>query len=191
MTHPKTHSRQTVAIVTGFAEGRLTGRRMRKELASRGFKNISDVAAADVIIAHSGGCFIIPPYAAAQLIICINPPHWPGKPLRQSGAEKIRIGIAAAKANRAIGRFCVAQLRNFIYLWNVPRYRKMWQGMQSGTAWRLQVKVVVIRNDDDTFSPNTDVMPFEADVIAASVPGGHDDCWDHPKPYIDILESSL
>jgi hypothetical protein len=184
-------NRQTVAIIPGFAEGYLTGRRMRKELAKRGFDNSKDPATADVIIAHSGGCFIIPAYAAAKLIICINPPHWPGKPLRESGAEKLRVGFAASRANKAMGLFIKAQIRNIFYLWNIPRYRKMWLGIKDGSAWRLQMKVVLIRNQNDTFSPDTDTLPFETDVIAVEVPGGHDDCWDNPKPYIDVLEANI
>ena len=191
MTSQKAQHRQTVAIITGFAEGHLTARRMRKELAARGFRNTKDSAGADIIIAHSGGCFIIPPYAAAKLIICINPPHWPGKSLRKSGLEKLQISFSSSKANKALGIFFKAQLRNIFYLWDIPRYRKMWRGIKDGTAWRLQMKIVLIRNENDTFSPGSDSLPFETDIIVVEVPGGHDDCWDNPAPYIDVLEANI
>ena len=69
-------------IIVGFTEGEWHKRRMQNDLQLRGIVVTNDYRQADYIIAHSGGCYEIPPLSATQILMYINPTYWPNRTLR-------------------------------------------------------------------------------------------------------------
>src|SRR5688572_18120710 len=67
-----------VAIIYGWAEGHWHGHRLRKELKAAGLEYSHDPANADVIIAHSGGCYMLPDNSQANLVMLVGFPYYAG-----------------------------------------------------------------------------------------------------------------
>lgn len=77
-----------VCIIYGFCEGpRLAGRFLHA-LAEAGHTSVSDPYAADVVIGHSGGCYLVPTDLPARQVIFIGLTHWPGKSIVRALIEK-------------------------------------------------------------------------------------------------------
>lgn len=66
---------KTVALIHGFAGGKWHTKTFVKELEKAGLKVVGDTSGADVIIAHSTGCYIIPREPKAKLIFLIGIPY--------------------------------------------------------------------------------------------------------------------
>src|SRR5438046_8452477 len=81
-----------IYILYGFREGPHSGRRLLPRLRAAGFEPTSDVQSADIILSHSGGCFLAPNNLAAQPpIVMVGLPYWPGKSTARSLLEKNRV----------------------------------------------------------------------------------------------------
>src|SRR4051812_17865495 len=72
---------KTVAIIYGWAEGSWQSKRFARELEKRGLRLTRDVQNADVIVAHSSGCYLVPKEIRAELILLIGLPYWPERSL--------------------------------------------------------------------------------------------------------------
>jgi len=65
-----------VCILYGIFEGSWHGKRLRLALSNQGFGISDNSSEADIIIAHSGGCLLIPTDAKARLILLVGLPYW-------------------------------------------------------------------------------------------------------------------
>ena len=54
-------------------------------------------------------------------------------------------------------------------------------------------KILLVRNavDPFTYPDLQNILPITAGYDFVELPGGHDDCWSNPKPYIDLLLKEL
>lgn len=182
----------TVAIIHGFAEGRLSSGLLRAELQNRGFAVTKDARAADVIFAHSGGCFMVPEDARAKLILLVGIAYWPKKPWLVCMAKKIWYDARHFRRERTLREWFRKTAANALYIGNVPRNLRMWHAWKrSGAIWRLPAATTVaIRNCDDMFcTPELTELPFTENVRILELPGQHDDCWINPEPYADVVQS--
>lgn len=178
-----------VTIIPGFSEGTRIGRRFRRELHASGFHATKDAAEADIIIAHSGGCFLIPKNAQAKLVILVGLPHWSNRRLANSLSAKIKIeqkDLFFIKKSS----YNVYQLFRRPHIWV-----RMWR------SWRIShipvvpsgAKVIVIRNEDDQFLHPSEYMSLakQQGWLAVSLPGHHDDLWRYPEPYVTIIKNQI
>jgi hypothetical protein len=62
------------AIVYGLASGKLQSKALEAALQSQGLVPSSDASGADILIAHSGGCWLLPPEAQAQVVLMTGAP---------------------------------------------------------------------------------------------------------------------
>jgi hypothetical protein len=182
----------TVCIVYGFAEGPRVGRALQVALTEAGFTVVQDPAQADIIFAHSGGCFVLPTKHRAKLIIFTGLSYWPGKPLLVSIAQKTWHDLQAHRRAGQLRAWLKKTGWNLVYAGKVHHNARMLRGMRQGTAWQATAdRMIVVRNTHDAFcAPDITAMPFShAKPIAIELIGEHDDCWLHPAPYVSIVKS--
>jgi hypothetical protein len=180
----------TVCIVYGFAEGPAMGRRLRLALEQAGFETVSNPARADIILAHSGGCFVLPEKHQAKLVILIGPPHWPGKSLLMAIAQKAWLDMRAHRQGRKLAGWLKKAGWNLVYGANIRRNMDMQRGRKQGSLWQTNAaRVVMVRNHQDTFcTPKVHSLPFKTPPIIVEMIGQHDDCWIAPQKYVDIVQ---
>jgi hypothetical protein len=189
-------SKTTVALVYGFGEGEWIGRYFRTRLQAHGFSVIAEPAAADVVIAHSAGCFYLPPTGKEQLTVLIGPPYWPGHSVVWGFLVKFwRDFWYYRHLHRTIpwlhkslhnNRYILGGLRKSIAIARHTNRHDFYLALQ-------QKRILVIRNEHDTFlTPQApELLAEHAHISFQTIPGEHDDCWLHPEPYIECLQAAL
>lgn len=178
-----------VGISYGFAEGPGNARRMIKLLKSEGFSLTRKLSKADIIIAHSGGCFLIPENGRANIVMMIDIPYWPGKHPKVGLKEKVALEVKDRDWHKK-------SFINIIYLIAWPRrwYRmyKAWGNMRIPSSTNYS-SIIAVRDEHDTF-----MHPIESKVLAEkngwqmhTIRGQHDDLWANPRPYVELLQKKL
>jgi hypothetical protein len=188
MSKPKVH------VIYGFAEGPWHGRRFRRELADQGLKTTDQPEQADIILGHSGGCYLLPPANPDQLVVLINPPYWPGKLLVISALQSLwwnaetytKENSYTFWAQKTFWNvvYTLAHLRKSIYI-----AKEAWQhGLQ--TALRSRRTLIIRSSHDPWLAPNAkQLLQQYADFQYKELKGVHDDCWLHPSPYVEVIKS--
>lgn len=182
---------KSVYISYGFAEGPRTGHLLLQTLLAAGFAVSRNPQQASHIIAHSAGCFTIPPDAKAGHIVLIDIPYWPQTNII-SGIFLKLIQDYSYRAERDERHVWWLHLfRHGFYALNIARSARLWQARRSGFIWKLPTqKLTVVRNHDDTFFSNEHRLPFQTQPNILNMPGQHDDCWDNPAPYVQLLQGA-
>lgn len=173
----------------GFAEGKWHGKALRQALQTAGLEITKDCTQADRIIAHSGGSLIIPGNTRAKVTLQINP-TWPNQPYWRSFAQKIFRDLRAHKKHRQLRKWLVKTAWNTIYiLGNMPRNWQMLKNSRHIEKLTPTPTTIVIRNRHDPWcSPEIVDAIQNKNVTYISLPGEHDDLWDNPKPYVNLLQ---
>jgi hypothetical protein len=184
-------AKATVCIVYGFSEGAAHGRALRQVLTASGFRVVKDPAKADILIAHSGGCFVVPEKHQATLVILVGIDHWPGKSFIVAITQKVWNDVVAHRGERKLTAWLRKTGWNLIYGGNIRRHLRMLRGKRRGSAWSINAaRLVLVRNHEDTFcTPDTHTLPFKSKPITVELIGQHDDIWLHPEPYVDIIQA--
>jgi hypothetical protein len=168
---------KTFCIVYGFAEGPITAKKLIKLLEKKGLQ-LSQSKNADLIIAHSGGCFLVPNDCKASNIILVNPTIWPNRSLFNS---------FMARKDKIIS------LTSLWYAFAKPTANL--QMLRRRKLENLPIdsvrNVIIIRNTNDTyFSPEIMNMLVDKDVDAKVVAGDHDAIWSKPTIIEDLLNQA-
>ncbi|HSH55994.1 MAG TPA: hypothetical protein VK983_04170 [Candidatus Limnocylindrales bacterium] len=189
-------SKTTICIKYGIGEGDWHGRRFKKALKRAGFKVTLDALRVDIIVSHSGGCFFLPQAPKEQMIVLINPPYWPGKPLALSAFQKIWWDYKAfAARGKRLGWYfktmwnCVHLVRYLGKSWTISlsaRKHNFHEALHHDT-------VVIIRNDQDAWcTPHIQEQLHPGKTFHMHrMPGQHDDCWANPEPYVQVIQSEV
>jgi hypothetical protein len=183
-----------VFLVYGFSEGVWHGRKFRRVLKRRGHTIAPDTLKADYIIAHSGGCYTVPPLRDEQTLILVNPTYWPGRavPIRAGNMVKQMI-ISMRPGNRPIFHF-YKNLRNVGYLIRHHKANRFiaWRSASFNLEQEIAHKrTLLIRNHNDPWlTPDLERLQLaNPHLQIAKLPGDHDDLWLHPEPYINLMEA--
>lgn len=182
----------TYAIVYGMAEGAFHSRNLRRVLEAAGFQP-SQPHEADVVITHSGGCYIVPHDARAKLFLHINPPYWPSKPMLASAREKLVYDFRLRRQRHQLRRWAVSLAANGMYFLN-PRQtlRMIWPYI---TAKRTFDKLpdsmhVFLRTHIDSYcDPKALLKVTGGKHSYLTLAGHHDDCWREPEQYLKVIKS--
>ena len=178
-------SRPSVCILYGVCEGPRIASRLIRALTTAGFGMTRNAAEADIIIAHSGGCFALPQTHRATMVLLVGLPCWPGKSTLKSTQQKIWLDMRSSSHDPA--RWLLKTFWNSIYFWNMRNNYAMFRG-QRRQAHRSIAHAVLVRNKDDvTCTPNHAHFRFKHSPPLVSLPGQHDDIWLHPKSYINLI----
>lgn len=185
---------QTVAIIYGFTEGQWHGKRLRKLLRSQGYRLIKRPERADVVIAHSGGCFDVPQLQDHTLLVLIDPPYWPERELfTRAHHMSLQMLRAIRPGNRPLFHLSKT-LHNFMYLVRHARtnrrlvYRSKTFDLEREVT---HLRTILVRNANDPWlTPHLDkLLELNPHLEVARMPGDHDDCWQHPEPYLNLIQA--
>lgn len=183
---------QLVSFLYGFSEGPWHSKHFAKELKKQGYQVTKHVAQADIVIAHSAGCFYTDEVTELQKLVLINPTYWPGRRNLPRGIIKIvhdfmllvRPGYFLFSANKL--------LHNLWYGLVQPRRNKYMLGRV--TKYNLEEELrlrsaVLVRNDYDPWlTPKIDhLAQINPKITIVHFEGDHDDCWRNPKKYISAI----
>ncbi len=187
---------KTVAIIEGFAGGPKHTKLFRKALLEEGFEIIKKPKEADVIIAHSTGCYDLPLLSKAKVFVLIGPPYWPGESLLIRGRRKHKFDKEFILKNYGKRHWRIKKLWAYYYIIAKPHY--MWLVLRNKSKLEFlerveSKKLILIRNRQDKYcSPEiSKSIETNANVEFYEMPGGHDDYYTNPKPYIDLLLKEL
>jgi hypothetical protein len=188
---------RTFAILYGMAEGDFQSRHLRRALATAGLQPVSPEKA-DIIIAHSGGSFLIPKDTSAKLFIHINALYWSTRPLPESLREKLIYEFRIYQQKGQLHHWAAWLGANLYYMTNLRHglsLRKPYYSPEDAITQlpdSQQNKHVFIRNQHDSYSEGIQIAK-QADhsYTLMSLPGHHDDCWHNPEPYVDIISCTI
>ncbi len=168
------------------------GRQLVKALKQAGFTMVSDASQADVIIAHSGGCYLVPEHNRARLIVQIGLAYWPGHIWLLSTVRKVAREISAARHEHRLGEWGRKWLYHMLYAFNLGPALRMARNHAATKPWNSPQRQIIVRNRHDVYcSPEVYKLAFRGPRAFISLPGEHDDCWDHPERYVSLLQSEL
>ena len=91
-----------VAIIYGWAEGPWQSKKFIKELKGAGFAIEENPIEADVLFAHSAGCYLIPPTIKARLLVLDGLPYWPGRSMASGVVHKLISELRYLRRNRGL-----------------------------------------------------------------------------------------
>ncbi len=178
----------SVGIVYGFAEGKLTARRLRKALREAGYI-IRTPSEADIIIAHSGGYLVFPKNIQAHTILYVGANTW-DRPLGGSLKKKLQFDYSKAKARGQLLAWLWHGLRNDLYILK-PRhtFRLALGYIAKPPQPPIAARTIVLRNRHDSYSTEKSLLLWSNIDTFIAFEGGHDDMWNHPSTYVDTLNT--
>lgn len=179
---------QKICIIYGFCEGPQLAKRMLQTLRDAGFTIVHDPHQADIVLAHSGGCFLVPEDLPARQIVMIGLTHWPGHSIIGALIKKNWRDFRFHRSEQKVATWIHKFSWNLIYFWNMPTNFRMLVGRRQGHFWHVR-NLVLIRNREDTFcTPHVTDLPFVHDPQYIELPDQHDDLWLHPERYVAIIK---
>ena len=177
-----------VCIIYGFCEGQHMAGKLLYALRDAGHEIVRDPYRADVVIAHSGGCFLVPPDVPARQVIMIGLTYWPGKSILRALVQKNANDFRAHRGDRNLPAWAHKFAWNMVYFWNMPHNFRMLRSRARGDFWRAP-HLTVVRNQEDTFcTPDLANLPFAHPPRLVELPDQHDDCWLHPDRYVSVIQ---
>lgn len=180
---------ERVCIVYGLNEGPTMGKPLVSVCEKAGFEIVDNPAEADLIFAHSGGCLLIPPDNRAKAIVMVGLPFWPGRPWIVSTLVKIWREGRSYHHNHRLKQWLIKWTHHFRYAAGLKSGWRMAVNRAFDKPWNADRHEIILRNHYDAYcTPNVHRLPFNGPRTFISLPGGHDDCWDNPKPYLRLLQ---
>ncbi len=178
----------TYALVYGFLEGPWHGQSLRAELEKRGLKP-APAKSADIVVAHSGGCYFVP--ESVTNVLLIDPPYWPKKSLIKSLGQNIYQNTAERTQEGNLGLLIAGQFWWMAYA--VIRFpynvRLGWRASNKPFYNSAKGKVAIIRNRNSVFC-STEIKKVRAQGRTFSFyefGGDHNDVYVHPEAYADLI----
>lgn len=149
-----------------------------------------NIAEADIIFAHSGGALLLPAKTSAKLLILIGIAFWPGRTWLAATRKHLKAENQAVWAGRHFLYWLHKWAWRAVYFWKLPTTIRMKHNQKILAPWNSETRQVIVRNRKDEYAmPNIHEQPFKGPRTFISLPGSHDDCWDNPQPYVDLIQS--
>jgi hypothetical protein len=181
---------RTICILYGINEGPGIGRAFERACNERGFEIIRNPAEADIIFAHSGGCFLVPPQNNAKLVIQVGIAYWPGKIWLLATLKKIQLELRTYGREKRLKAWIRKLGYHARYACNLGSALQMARNLSPDKPWNNAQPQVIVRNREDVYcSPNVHLLHYRGPRTFISLPGEHDDCWEHPERYLSLIQS--
>lgn len=181
-----------VKIIYGVTEGPWHGKRLKKQLLEQGYGITEDIAKADYIFAHSGGCYEVVLASEWQKVVLVNPTYWPGKTMVQRARLKVWHDAVVYFRSGLEWYWLKKAGHSLFYLF---RYLPKWLDMSkkskqvSFDGIFSHSNTLLVRNDHDPWltSDLATLKESYPSIEIHTLPGYHDDCWYNPNPYVALL----
>jgi hypothetical protein len=185
----------TVCILYGLAEGPAHSRILRQLLEHIGFRITKNAYEADILLAHSGGYFLIPANNHDKLILLIGPCNgYRGRSMFLTQIKKVLVDLDYSVKHRLFMLWLYKSFWHAIYLAYKQRTNSvMYRGSRrlGKVLPKLNPKllsVILYRNDPWSWHGNRDELLKLEQACLISHSGLHDDLWMHPEQYVAILQ---
>lgn len=186
----------SIAIKEGWGGGRWHTKLFVSELKTAGLKITNRAGSADVLFAHSVGCYDLPDNPRAKLIILVGPPYWPSKSILRRMFTIKHHDLKYTTANHGPGYTLNKTLWQAIYVILKPTYT--WLAIRQHRRLHFldrlnNKKIIVVRNKEDYYcSPEIEtILQKYPSLHYVELPGPHDDYYTNPKPYVDLILKEL
>jgi hypothetical protein len=187
MTTTASNKSLTYFISYGILGGPLKGRVMCQRLNSFGLIPVKAAAEADIIIAHSAGCWLIDPAAHPKLVIYI------GLPVKTASLKMFML------ATKMINRYSVGPRHRFNHAWwgifyGITRARRNMTIIRRARTATIpefaHAQHVLAANQYDPWLKTARYATLMATKPWAfiSLSGSHDNIWEEPEKYCEIVE---
>ena len=179
-------NRPTFAICYGFMEGTDHGKKLSRLLEKNGYRKAKK-SSADIIIAHSAGCWLIPPDANPKIVVYI------GMPLVMARPTKTWINASLTSLmHDPIIRNLNVRLKN-TYDGMAHPIRNLQIMRQPKIAQPVifpQAKSIFIANRYDPWPKGQylDSLIENKPWAFIGMPGAHEHLWEEPKSYVAIIK---
>jgi hypothetical protein len=179
-----------VCVLYGINEGPAIAAGFLDSLRAAGFSITSDARAADIIFAHSGGCFLVPARHRAQVVVLIGLPYWPGRSWIVSTAKKVWREAKLYHRRHKHAEWVRKWAHHLRYSTNLGHDVRMGINRPLTKPWNSPQHQYIVRNRHDEYcAPSVANLPYRGPRTFLSLPGEHDDCWEHPERYAHLLQS--
>ncbi len=183
-----------VAILPGFTEGNWHTVLLRDALTQEGFK-IAPLNQADIIITHSAGAYLPAARKKVELLVIVGLPIFSRKKTMLKINQKIYHDFRAHRKQQQLRRWARKNRHNIGYFFSKPRlWVKMLRHLNPNNLSKLHAKkVVLINGKRDIFNKpdQTRELAKKNNWGYYSVDGSHDDIWENPEKYVDIIKACL
>jgi hypothetical protein len=185
-TNSNPERRLSYGLSYGFVGGPLHARKFKHLMNLAGYDHQLNLPQADIIIAHSAGCWLIPNGCQPKLVIYV------GMPLAQlSPVQSLLMANRMALKNNDLGRTLITKTKTAYYSLRQPR-RNVNIIRMSKTARPVILKnvpAIFIANKNDPWPQADQLQKYIDDHAWAFIglPGTHDDVWEHPERYLEII----
>lgn len=172
------------AISYGLGGGPVHAKEFVHRLKSFGYQPAT-IQSADIIIAHSGGCWLIPVDARPKLVIYVGMPLAQEQPRQTWQAAK---GAMVKYGN--LKHTVKTTVWNSYYSIRQPR-RNLGMIKMAKTAQPVifpGCPTVFVANQHDPWTKSKNMQNYlrDFDWAFVSMPGAHDDIWEHSKRYTSL-----
>lgn len=178
----------TVYIAYGWPEGKWHGKKLRRALNDFNYQVVKLPEEADIIIAHSTGCYMLPPKVKAKLILLIGLPNWPNRSHIKRTRSKVGLEAKDWQWLQKTFWHVIYALFQPVRLYNVYKaYKIRCVPMYEST------QVILVRNEQDTYMEKgvSEKLAKERNWSYQNLKGQHDDVWEDPLVYTEIINKSL
>ncbi len=183
-------NKQTYSVSYGLFCGPLHGRVLRAKLDASGLQCINDPTAADIVICHSAGCWLVPKNSHPKLVIYVAPimAHPSVFIWLKANLFNSRLLIS----DRRILNGSSILIKNFWYALSQPKRNSgiIHQAHSLVVPGHTEAKIVVIRNQFDPWQQPAGLQQYlkHRNWNFISLGGSHDNLWANPDPYIAIIQ---
>jgi hypothetical protein len=162
-----------IAIIFGIAEGNYHAKDFIAACKAAGLL-LTNAQDADILFAHSGGCFVVPQSSKAKIVL-IGVSPWQDINTFKCLVKKLRTDTPSL-----MGLFW-----HIWYLFTKPLHNYR---MLTGKVLPRPDTSVVIWNNDDVYFPSEKANLLESRGYEVRYfEGGHDDIWHNPAKYIELV----
>ncbi|MBP9820605.1 hypothetical protein KBC85_00505 [Candidatus Saccharibacteria bacterium] len=171
---------KTYAIIYGFAEGPKNAKIFNNFCKINGYKLVNQPNLADIIVAHSGGCFLVPKNNDAKKIILVNPPMCPKKRYPKTFYQNAKIEKTNIKYILYwFWRLFISLNHNFLILYKLYFIKN--------NLLPNSKNVIIIRNGNDPFICLNCYDKLVHAYTIFDFPGVHNELWLNPKPIVKLF----
>jgi hypothetical protein len=188
---PKT----SLYILPGWTEGKTHQKNFLVEAQKHGIVPAASADTADIIMTHSGGCYLVPSSPKAKLIVHIDPSFGLRGKLLMGQFTNILFGSGAQIKDWGLSNFLKIRCWNLFDIFFHPvrntRIFGLWAADKVLPTPASAIIVVHNRGDISHTKAFAKLCSVNKQSVLVELPGLHEDCWFNPGPYIDLIYKEL